>query len=380
MADEALRRVTTRAGDPAWQVTGYDTVKALLADARLGRSHPEPERAARFSESVIFGQAADSPETEQAEHAWMRKLLSPSFSARRMARLGPRVQELADGLFDELDRKTPPADFHETVSFPLPALVICELLGVPYEDREHFRHWSDEAAHMTDASRSRAGVAQLRTYMGALVERKRRQPAQDVLSDLAAAQEQFQGAFTNEHVATLAAGLLFAGHETTVAAIDRGVLLLLDNPKQRGALQRDPALVAAAVEEVLRHSLPASTPRPEEQPDGVPRWASEDIEVDGVTIPAGDLVILHVQGANLDDRVFDDPASFDVTREENPHLTFGHGPHFCLGAPLARIELQTVFGTMFRRFPTLRLAAPVEQLRTRSDLLTGGLVELPVTW
>jgi pentalenolactone synthase len=380
MAGEPLRRVTTRAGDPAWLVTEYDTVKTLLADPRLGRSHPEPERAARYSESAIFGQAAGSPATEQAEHTWMRKLLSPSFSARRMAGLRPRVQEMADGLFDEMSQKTPPVDFHEAVSFPLPALVICELLGVPYEDREDFRRWSDDAGDMTDGPRSRSGLAQLREYMRKLVDRKRRHPAEDVVSDLAAAQGQSQGAFADEDLSALAAGLLFAGHETTVAAIDRGVLLLLQNPGQRKALERDPALVSRTVEEILRHPLPTRAPRPEGEPQGVPRWANADIQVGDVTVPAGDLVLLSVQQANLDDRVFHDPAAFDATREDNPHLTFGHGPRFCIGAPLARIELQVVFGTLFDRFPGLRLAVPAEELRPRSNLLTGGLAEIPVTW
>jgi cytochrome P450 len=384
--NEPVQRVTTPAGDPAWQVTGYERVKALLADARLGRSHPEPEKAARFSESVIFGQAAGSPEAEEMGHTWMRKLLAPSFSARRMAELRPRVRELAGGLFDELARRTPPADFHELVSFPMPALVICDLLGVPYEDREDFRRWSDEAADMTDPERSRSGLARLRSYMSALLDRKRRQPAEDVISDLARSQEQLQGAFDDEHVTTLAAGLLFAGHETTVAAIDRGLLLLLTAPAQRQALERDPSLVPGAVEEILRHpgpgsaAGPTSAPGPARQAGGVPRWAKEDVEVGGVTISSGDLVLLSLRDANLDDRVFAAPEAFDVSRADNPHLTFGYGPRFCMGAPLARIELQAVVEIVFRRFPTLALAAPVESLQPRSTLLTGGLERLPVTW
>lgn len=182
-----VRRVTTPAGDPAWLVTGYDNVKSLLSDPRLGRSHPEPERAARFSDAAIFGGPMGSPSSERSDHARMRGRLSRSFSARRMASLRPRVQELVDGLLDAMSRATPPVDFHEAVSFPLPALVICELLGVPYEDRESFRRWSDDAGDMTDAARSRAGLAHLQEYMRSLIERKRHQPAEDVISDLIAA-------------------------------------------------------------------------------------------------------------------------------------------------------------------------------------------------
>jgi pentalenolactone synthase len=380
MTDESVRRVTTRVGDSAWQVSRYETVKALLCDPRLGRSHPEPEAAARLSESVLLGQAVGSPETEQAQHAWMRKVLTPAFSAQRMARIRPRVQELAEGLFDDLSRATPPTDFHEKVSFPLPVLVICELLGVAYEDREGFRRWSQDAADMADRARSQAGWSQLQSYMSTLIERKREEPAQDVLSDLAAVHDRSGAGASYQDLTQLAAGLLFAGHETTVAAIDKGVLLLLQNPDQREALLRDPELVSSTVEEILRHPLRTSVPSGSVQDLGLPRWAKTDIEVEGVTIPAGDLVLLNNRAANLDDHVFDHPEAFDVTRADNPHLAFGHGPRFCVGAPLARIELQTVFGTLLQRFPTLRLAVPVEELRPRSDLLTGGLLELPVTW
>jgi cytochrome P450 len=377
---EAVRKVTTPAGDPAWQVTGYANVKALLGDPRLGRSHPRPERAARYSEAAIFGQAMGSPETERGDHARMRSLLTPSFSARRMASLRPRVQELVDGLLDEMNRLTPPVDFHARVSLPLPLLVICELLGVPYADREDFRRWSDDAADMLDGARSRAGLTQLQAYMSELLERKRRTPAEDVLSDLVAAQAYAPGAFTDEGVAQLAAGLLFAGHETTVTAIDKGVILLLTNPAEGDVLQRDPTVVPRVVEEMLRMPMPLPAPEQAASPGGLPRYANADIELDDATIAAGDLVLLDLQHANLDSAVFARPNAFDAERTDNPHLTFGHGAHYCIGAPLARIELQVVFRTLLPRFPTLQLAVAVEELRPRSQLLTGGVSELPVTW
>jgi pentalenolactone synthase len=309
----------------------------------------------------------------------MRRLLTPAFSVKRMASLRSRVQELLDGLLDDMARRTPPVDLHETVSFPLPALVICELLGVPYGDRRDFSRWSEEAGRTDDADRSREGLTALWTYMTTLVERKRGQPAEDVISDLIAASEQDPEALPANDVAELAAGLLFAGHETTVTAIDRGVLLLLTNAAQREALKRDPTMAAQAVEEILRVPHPVSGPS-QTRPGGIPRWASADIELGGTTIPAGDMVLLSVESANVDERTFACPEAFDVTRKDNPHLTFGHGPHFCLGAPLARIELQAVFGTLLGRFPTLRLAVPVEELRPRQGMLTGGIAELPVTW
>src|SRR5215813_8236796 len=172
---ERVRRVTTPAGDPAWLVTSYRDVKQLLNDPRLGRSHPDPARAPRYTDAVIFGQPVGTPETEQAEHMQMRALLTRSFSAKRMELLRPRVQALVDGLIDDLLREGPPADFHASVSFPLPVLVICQLLGVPFEDHARFRQWSDDAADITDADRSRTGLAQLFAYMLELLAGKRQQ-------------------------------------------------------------------------------------------------------------------------------------------------------------------------------------------------------------
>lgn len=381
MISTIVTKVTTPAGDPAWRVAGYDTVKQLLADPRLGRSHPSPETAARYSDSVLFGQAtrAAAPEVEVAEHAMMRKLLSRSFSARRMAALTPRVRALVDGLLTEIEALPRPVDLHEHLAFPLPTQVICELLGVPYDDRERFRHWSDAASDMTDGERSRRGLAELRAYVKRLIDQKRGAPAEDVLSDLIAAQPFTGGAFTDDHVVDLSTGLLFAGHETTVAAIDRGVVLLLAHPDQLALLKADPTLAPSAVEEILRSNDPVEQPS-SEHATGLTRYANADIELDGQLIPAGSLVLLDLRDANVDATNFPDPDRFDITRKPNPHMTFGHGPRFCIGAPLARIELQAVFGTLFQRLPELRLAVPFEELRPRSHLLTGGLTTLPVTW
>jgi cytochrome P450 len=367
-----IEQVKTYVGDPAWFVRGYELVKELLADPRLGRTHESPETASRLSESMIFGRPQPASPNEQADHTLMRKTLSRSFSARRLARLRPRVQELVDELLSELAAHGQPADFHDRVSFPLPALVISELLGVPPEDRENFRRWSDDAAHMDDEQRSMSGLASLWQYMLGLLERKRSEPAEDVLTDLLETYDA-QGA------AQLAAGLLFAGHETTVTAIDKGVVLLLDHAAQKQALEDHPDLVKPAVEEILRMPFPVATAA-RDGTGGLPRYANADLPVLDVVVPKGDLVLLDTHGANLEAEQFAEPERFDVARGSNPHLTFGHGPHFCIGAPLARIELQVLFGTLFTRIPTLRLAGPRKDLRVRSHLLTGGIVELPVAW
>jgi cytochrome P450 len=376
MVSTAIRRVTTPAGDSAWLVTGYDDVKALLSDPRLDLSHAEPERAARVSRSA-FGGPMGNP-TELAERTRIRRLLAPAFSARRMASLRPRVRAIITGLLETMAGHAQPVDLHEVVSFPLPTLVICELLGVPYADREDFRRWSDDAAHLTDVARSQAGLSQLRVYMQALVERKKAQPADDVISDLVAAATTDPD-LTVDGIVMLSIVLLLAGYETTVISIDRGVILLLTHPEQADAVRHDPELVAPAVEEILRLPLPTRASGAE-QAIGLPRYANTDFTFGGVTIHTGELIMLGLCVANLDEQLFPEPTRFDVHREHNPHLSFGHGPHFCPGASLARIELQTLFPALLNRFPTLRLAVPVESLRGRDELFTGGLMELPVTW
>lgn len=373
-----IERVLTPAGDPAWRITGYDNVKTLLADYRLGRTHREPEKASRFSESAFLGEAMQgTPEEEAIDHKKFRKVLGRSFTARRMERLRPRVQEIVDDLLTELEKRESPADFHEAVSFPLPALVICELLGVPYTDREDFRRWSTEAGDMADHQRAMAGHAALQQYMHSLLERKRQSPEEDVLSDLIASEDPRRETYQVVDAAGRAAGLLFAGHETTVTAIDKGMVLLLTHPEQRAKLMEDLDLVPSTVEEILRHPLPRA---PSGVSSGLPRYAGADIEFGGITIREGDLVLLDLQGANFDEAHFPDADEFDVSRQENLHLTFGHGPRFCIGAPLARIELQSLFASVFTRFPGLNLGVPVEELQPRENTLTGGLASLPVTW
>lgn len=361
--------VRTPAGDVAWLVTGYAEARALFADDRLGRSHPDPERAARISGSMVFGgPSGDRPETERANHTAMRSLLAPAFSARRMRRLSGHVAELVAGRLDALADAGPGADLHEIVSFPLPVLVICELLGVPYADRAEFSAWSEGLSRLDDRAHAQASAEALFGYVRGLLERKRTEPGEDVLSDFAAAAT---GDEDRARLAGLGAGLLFAGHETTVGRIDVGTVLLLETPGEWAALAADPDRADDAVEEVLRLAAPGST--------GIPRYAHAPIDVAGVHIPAGDAVLLAPSAANRDPRTFDDPDGFDARRRP-AHLAFGHGPYFCVGAALARVELTEVFRALPARFPTLRLAGPRRELSLRSDVLTGGLRALPVTW
>jgi pentalenolactone synthase len=367
-----ITRVRTATGDEAWLVTRYEHVKALSADPRLGRTHPKPDEAARVSQSALLGGASDGFDTEDADHARMRSRLVPRFSARRMRLLTSRVEAMVDDLLGALAERKPPVDLHEALSFPLPVLVICELLGVPYADRDHFRQLSTGMADLNDGALSAASYEALIGYVRDLVGRKRREPGNDMLSELLTIED---GALSDDEIAGLGAIVLFAGHETTVVRIDLGTLLLLRSPDQYAALANDPTLARDGVEEILRLSVGGGGD------GGLLRYARTDVEIGGVRIAAGDAVLLAMSAANQDERAFTEPDRLDIRREpSSPHLTFGHGPRYCIGAALARIELTAVFERLGARFPTLRLAVPISELRWRSNLLTGGLAELPVTF
>jgi len=361
-----VHRVRTAVGDEGWLVTDYAEVRRLLTDNRLGRGHPNPEEAARTGESALFGGPLGNFATEDADHARMRALLQPHFTPKHMRALQPRVDELTTQLLDELARHGSPADLHAALALPLPILVICELLGVPYDDRDRFREWTQAAADIRDRARSMDGLGQLFGYGKELVARKRREPADDVISRLCAVD-----GVSDDEAAALSMALLFAGHETTVVAIGMGVLLLLAEPERWQALVNDPGLVPKAVEEILR--------APGKGGGGIPRYARADLRIGDVEVRAGELVLLDIGAANHDPAVFADPDAFDPSRR-GAHVSFGYGPRYCIGAPLARIELATVIGRLVPRFPTMRLAVPAAELTVRRDTLTGGLTELPVTW
>jgi len=255
------------------------------------------------------------------------------------------------------------------LAVPLPILVICELLGVPYSDRDQFRAWAEDAGNVRDRARSERGLAELFGYGRGLVERKRAHPGDDVISRLCATD-----GVSAEEAATLSMFLLFAGHETTVVQIGLGALLLLTNRDQWQALVDNPALIPDGVEEMLRAVATGGGV------GGVPRYARTDFVIDGVTIHAGDLVLLDIGSANQDPVEFTHPERVDITRKGAAHLAFGYGARYCIGAPLARIELKTVFAQLIPRFPSMHLTVDPATLPTRRDVLAGGLVELPVSW
>lgn len=362
-AKGAIHRVRTPAGDPAWLVTGYAEVLRLYDDSRLGVAPREPDTAARMY-------ASDRPmrnfATEHADHAHKRALLQPHFTPKRLQAIRPRVNALTTKLLDDLAAKGSPADLRAAVAVPLPVMAICEVLGVPREDREWFCAWITDVSGTYDAARAEQGLRELFAYSQQVVARKRREPGDDVISRLCST----EGVSADE-AARLATGLLWAGHGSPVPHIGLGVLLLLANPQQWRMLAHDPTLASNAVEETLRVARSSVI---------FPRYARTDLELNRVNIRAGDLVLMSIGAANHDPSAFADPHRVDISRRALAHLTFGHGGRYCLAAPLARIELHAVLAQLASRFPSMELAVGVEELALRTDGAFGGLVELPVRW
>lgn len=363
-AKGVVHRVRTPAGDPAWLVTGHAEVLRIYDDDRLGVAPPEPDTAAHMYPS-------DRPmrnfATEHADHARKRALLQPHFTPKRLQALRPRVDALTTQLLDDLAAKGSPADLRAAVAVPLPVLVICEVLGVPQEDSERFCAWLIGVSDAHDGARVQQGLGELFAYSQQLVADKRRDPGDDVISRLCGIE-----GVSDDEAARLVTGLLWAGHGSPVPHIGLGVLLLLANPEQWRMLARDQSLASNAVEETLRAARSSAVT--------FPRYARTDFELDGVTIKAGDLVLMSIGAANHDPSVFADPDLVDISRRALSHLTFGYGGRYCIAAPLARIELNAVLSQLASRFPAMQLAVGVEALTLRTDGLFGGLVELPVRW
>lgn len=363
----SIHCVRTEVGDEAWLVTGYPEVRRLMDAELLGRSHRDPAHAPRSRASALFGGPTGEFETELADHARMRRLLQPHFSPKHMRTLAPKVEMQCAALLDDMQRQGPPADLLTMLAQPLPVLVICDLLGVPYADRDSFQLWVDDAAFAPDDATSQAGLTALLGYGLELVEHKRKHPEDDVISRLCDEPD-----IADDEVAMLAMQLLFAGHETTVMQIWLDTILLLTNPDQWQMLLKDPDLIPRAVEELVRTGMPGGV--------GVPRYARGDIDVDGVTIRAGDLVLLDPGSANHDPAVFPEPNHLDINRTGTSHVGFGYGLHYCVGAALARMELKTVFSQLIPKFPEMKLEVDPATMSAGFHSLSHGLAPLPVSW
>ncbi|MEU9746522.1 cytochrome P450 [Streptomyces niveus] len=361
-------------GDEGYVVTRYDDVRTVLADARFSRAATISPDAPQLTPTPPVPGSLFT--TDAPEHTRLRRLVSREFTARRVQNMRPRIQELTDGLLDEMEKLDGPVDLNTALAFPLPVMVICELLGVPFEDRDRFREWSDAFVSITahTPEEMAAQRQQMIGYLGELVKRKREEPTDDLMGALVVASDE-EGSLNEYELIVMAATILVAGHETTVSMIGKIVLTLLRHPEQMAMLREHPEKLDHAIEELMRVN-PIG--------DGGPlRITLEDVEVGGTLIPKGSAVLAAVCSANQDPDRFPGAQAneFDPERPEAVHhVAFGHGPHFCVGAALARAELQIVISSLLNRFPGLRLAEEVGSLELTTGMMVHGLKELPVTW
>ncbi|MDN3295943.1 cytochrome P450 [Streptomyces ficellus] len=367
-----LSRVTLYDGRSVWIVTGHAAARRLLADQRLSTDSTReafPLPSERFA-TVRSRRRAALLGVDDPEHNVQRRMLIPSFSLKRTADLRPRIQRTVDGLLDAMAEQGPPAELVSAFALPVPSIVICDLLGVPYADHDFFEAQSRRLLRGPTAEDTEDARDRLEGYLGDLVERKRDKPGDGVLDDLIE-QQLAQGRIDKQELIELATILLVAGHETTANMISLGTYTLLRHPEQLAELKADPSLMATAVEELLRFLSIA---------DGMLRVATEDIDVEGTTIRADDGVIFSTSVINRDTAAYAEPDTLDWHRSARHHLAFGFGIHQCLGQNLARAEMEIALRTLFERLPGLRLAAPAEEIPFKPGDTIQGMLELPVTW
>lgn len=369
---EPLSRVRLPYGEDAWLATRYEDAKIVLADHRFSRAEAveRDEPRVRPRRSVANGILSMDP----PEHTRLRKLVAKAFTNRRVEKVRPRAQEIADGLVDGMLERGAPADLVEDFALPLPIAVICELLGVPFEDRAQFRIWSDAFLSTTKLGPEQVEdyIGRMDDYMAGLIAKRRERPEDDLLSALIEARDEHDR-LSEDELVRLASGILVAGHETTATQIPNFVYVLLTHPEQLAALRADLDGVPRAVEELLRF-VPLGVA------SASPRYATQNVELSGVTVRAGEPVLVNTASANRDEAVFDDPERLDLLRQEANHIGFGHGPHHCLGAQLARMELQVALRTLLSRLPGLRFADSAEDVVWKSGMLVRGPLRMPVSW
>ncbi len=352
----------------AWTLARYTDVVEALTDPRFSADRTaEQDQGFTVAKSMLV---SDPP-----DHTRLRALVQKAFTPRMVEQLRPRIGSIVRELIDRIATRGGPFDIITDLAYPLPVVVIAELLGVPPEDRETFRDWSADLAASLDplvsaelaqrATQSRDG---LHTYLRGIIAERRRAPRSDLISALVAVEE--RGEILSEpELAVMCTLLLIAGHETTVNLIGNGMLALLRHPEQLSLLRDRPELIGTAVEELLRYDGPVAR---------TARTPSEDVTIRDITIPKGEIVMPFIAAADRDPSQFSDPDRLDITRTENRHIAFGWGIHFCLGAPLARVEGQIAIDTLVRRMPKLALA--VARPEYRLSLTLRGLVALPVSF
>ncbi|WP_371784832.1 cytochrome P450 family protein [Streptosporangium subroseum] len=370
-AQGPVHPVTMPTGRTAWLITGHAEARRLLSDPRLVKGGWENGVYARMlPEHVARGVHTHMLMSDPPDHTRLRKLVTSAFTRRRVEKTAPRVRETTDELLAALDGDES-ADLITALAYPLPIGVICELLGIPPESRADFRNWSTPlvAPGIFSFEEYEAAAIAILDFTRELIKDKRRVPQDDLLSDLIAARDG-EERLTEDELTSMVFLLVIAGHETTVNLIANGVRALLTHPDQLALLRADPALLEPAIEELLRYDGPVQ--------NTLPYWTAEPIEVGGTTIAAGEIVVVSLNAANRDPAQFPRADRLDVTRQETGHTAFGHGLHYCVGAPLARLEARVAIGTLLDRFPALRLDAPADSLTRVPSMIMNGLAGLPV--
>lgn len=363
-----LRRVIYR-GRPAWAVSRYDDIRAALTDARLSaETFPDYLKTSDQENEVVMFARTDDP-----EHNRLRRMMTADFTFRRCEAMRPQIQELVDHFLDEMISKGPPADLVRDFGLPVPSLVIALLLGVPAEGLEPFQQYTTTALDVraSEEQKTQAFIGMF-TYLHDLVDRKAREPSDDLISRLVT-ERVATGQINRETAAMTGLTMLVAGHETSANMISLGTVALLEHPEifKRLGTSANPAVVANIVEELMRYlSIVHSQ---------VDRVATEDFTLGGQSISAGDMVMMNLPAGNWDSEFVEDPETFDADRNTRGHLGFGYGAHQCIGANLARVEMQVAFATLARRLPGLKLAVAQHELKFKeADIY--GMIELPVSW
>lgn len=367
-ATAAICKIRTPAGDEAWLVTRHAELKALSQDPRLGRSHADPANAPKYLDNPMLDLMVTTGdiETERADQVKKRALYPPSLSARRVLGQQPRVEAIAKALLEPIVRKGPPANMHTEFTLPYARQAMCEVVGVPQEDRERMVDLMEVVGDVLDREAADKAMKDLFVFATEVSGRRRLDPGDDVISRF------MEVGLGDEECGFHAISLMFGGLGGVLSHVDFGIVLFAINSDQRDAVIGNPGLMPGAVDEVLRTTVGSPV---------LPRYALEDIEMAGVTIRVGELVMLDFSLANYDPRVYENPDRFDVTRAPNPHFTFGHGIRHCIGASLARIVLNAAYTSLLAGMPNLHLAVPLDQLHARAGgRLAGGLAELPIAW
>ena len=362
----------------AWIITNYDDAIALLKDPRFTKDRRKlsspGEGQAPGDENPFLALMMSMINVDPPDHTRLRGLVSKAFTPRMIEQLRPRIQQITNELLDAVQERGE-MDLINDFAYPLPITVISEMLGIPKEDRRQFRTWTQVMVNTGEQnlqeSLRTSAIGEFLGYIKSLLDEKRAHPGNDLTSSLVQVEENGDALSENELISMIFL-LIVAGHETTVNLIGNGTLALLQHPDQMHRLQHDPSLVPSAIEELLRFTAPVNL--------SDERWATEDISMHGKVIHKGDIVYAALIGANTDPHQFHNPEALDIARQENQHLAFGKGIHFCLGAPLARLEGQIAFATLIQRLPNLRLTSDPEQLIWNNNPMLRGLRSLPVAF